>query len=814
MALSRAFACHVGASGSAVPAAPCAQQEHHQVLVSASSRQPHPQKVAGRGLASEHLGRFSGGGSIFAVGVPLAVAAAAASASNVRQRRQRPPPTSLRQGPSSAEVHRDSMDKDGVERGTTIVDNPLAAKRAVAKLRKYTDRFHAVDTEVLGWNPGVSPYQKGTVFCFTIYCGDDVDFGSGPRLFVDDLRADGTTRGLLKIFREYFEDADIKKVFHNYSFDRAQLCRQGIHVKGFCGDTMQMAQLDDALRSSYKLEYLGLQLLGTKWVKNNLHELASEAGTTASEPEKMHLSQNARIRAAWVDYSAFDAQVTWKLYERLRKKLQGRKLVSKKSLLDLYEEVHAPWLEVMVNMEERGLPMDEQIYNSMRAEIVDDIQAGWSDFKRWLLELYRSKHPDDDELLEAVDNISFTSTAQIRHIVAGWGFKEIAENRLLGLMFGSMWSDCPVPSPASLSLRDLVDEIIGACEEREQPDEKRIEALTGLRKKLRSATQDCPLAVLRGFEKASPEGDRVQPMFRLSSGIAAWHAPTPLSLKSFEPEYPGISDVVSPPPGQVIISASYKDLPMALLAHMADDMELQNLIKDDKDLNAWVAYKLHDEIRQEVEAGRVDQERSDADDSAPAVQDKFPYEYEEARILKEIYAAWGPTHGATSMWSRDSSEALAVSDALEEVGGHLWTNMRWEKIDTWREAMLDEAKAWRKHTGVPMVFSLRGRGLNVEDFQQWSLDDDHKEHLKDKALATLHNGSLDDVVKEAALKLACSEKLQSLNYHLILQSRHRFKLEGPEETAAEAAEEIRQCLEHPFVDSFELKVPLRVLIQR
>jgi DNA polymerase-1 len=47
-------------------------------------------------------------------------------------------------------------------------------------------------------------------------------------------------KGVLDLFKEYFEDEEIKKVWHNYSFDRAMMWRHGIDVKGFGGDTIHM----------------------------------------------------------------------------------------------------------------------------------------------------------------------------------------------------------------------------------------------------------------------------------------------------------------------------------------------------------------------------------------------------------------------------------------------------------------------------------------------------------------------------------------------------------------------------------------------
>lgn len=55
-------------------------------------------------------------------------------------------------------------------------------------------RYHACDTEVVELDLSEeSPVTKGRVICATIYVGPDVDFGNGPRIFIDNLdRFEGT----------------------------------------------------------------------------------------------------------------------------------------------------------------------------------------------------------------------------------------------------------------------------------------------------------------------------------------------------------------------------------------------------------------------------------------------------------------------------------------------------------------------------------------------------------------------------------------------------------------------------------------------
>ncbi|CAJ1455842.1 unnamed protein product, partial [Effrenium voratum] len=90
----------------------------------------------------------------------------------------------------------------------------------------------------------------GRVVCATAYCGDDVDFGNGPGLLVDNM---GPAAGLLRRkFQAYFEDSEFKKVFHNYAFDKLMFKREGVSVQGLCADTLVLARLHDTSLSSWE----------------------------------------------------------------------------------------------------------------------------------------------------------------------------------------------------------------------------------------------------------------------------------------------------------------------------------------------------------------------------------------------------------------------------------------------------------------------------------------------------------------------------------------------------------------------------------
>ncbi len=131
--------------------------------------------------------------------------------------------------------------------GTTIVRSVEDARRIIKILRSLPDRIHAWDTETINIDAKEqSPVGNGKIICATVFVGPDIDFGSGPRLFIDNY-ADAD--GIIMEFKDYLEDPRYLKVFHNYGYDRHIFFNHGIDVRGFGGDTMHMARLVDPSRT-------------------------------------------------------------------------------------------------------------------------------------------------------------------------------------------------------------------------------------------------------------------------------------------------------------------------------------------------------------------------------------------------------------------------------------------------------------------------------------------------------------------------------------------------------------------------------------
>ncbi|KAJ7529979.1 hypothetical protein O6H91_15G073700 [Diphasiastrum complanatum] len=262
------------------------------------------------------------------------------------------------------------------------VDTAKAA--AVLLMGEYRHLVHACDTEVAGIDvKEESPVDHGYMTCFSIYCGPDADFGDGKsRLWVDVL---DSNKDVLESFKAYFEDPSIKKVWHNFSFDRHILSNHGIRAGGFHADTMHLARLWDSARKGaqggYSLEALTSDPRvvdiereadgkGHGIKKTSMKELFGRStikrdgtnGKLKTLRPVEELQRSAEDRPKWIDYSASDAVSTWHLWKSLQTKLKDTEWkiegVSKGNMYDFYQEYWQPFGELLVQMESDGMLVD------------------------------------------------------------------------------------------------------------------------------------------------------------------------------------------------------------------------------------------------------------------------------------------------------------------------------------------------------------------------------------------------------------------------------------------------------------------------
>ena len=258
--------------------------------------------------------------------------------------------------------------------------------------------IHACDTEVMAIDlSAVGPVGNGIVTCLSMYSGPDFDYGlgggPGTALWIDNL---DESEGILNLFADWFADERFKKAWHNYGFDRHVLFNMGIDCKGFGGDTMHMARLQDTGRAKwasgggYSLEALTEDLLGRR--KKPMKEIFGkprlksngEAGAILDLPPVELMQRERDLRKKWIAYSAYDAEGTWLIHQALQNKLQAVPWIKGKNLYDFYQMYLIPFGELLTDMERRGVRVDADAYlMGIEAQAREDKIKHSAIFRNW-----------------------------------------------------------------------------------------------------------------------------------------------------------------------------------------------------------------------------------------------------------------------------------------------------------------------------------------------------------------------------------------------------------------------------------------------
>lgn len=281
-------------------------------------------------------------------------------------------------------------------KGVTIVDSKESAEMVLKKLMQLKNVYHACDTETIEIDvKNQSPVGHGKIICASIYCGPEFDFGNGPRIWINNLdEAEGT----IDYFKEYFEDNSIKKVWHNYSFDKHILENHGMKPRGFGGDTMHMARLWNSSRNTtggYSLAQLSKELLEENQNKKTMVELFGRSrmkidGTEGKEvvvPPIEELQRNSETIEGWINYSTLDTESTWYLRKKLHEFLADMHWHTNSkgsfNMWNFYEKFFVPFGDLLTEMETEGVKVDVEYLKQIEQVALKDLEKCQQAFRDW-----------------------------------------------------------------------------------------------------------------------------------------------------------------------------------------------------------------------------------------------------------------------------------------------------------------------------------------------------------------------------------------------------------------------------------------------
>lgn len=246
-----------------------------------------------------------------------------------------------------------------------------------------------------------------------------------------------------------------------------------------------------------------------------------------------------------------------------------------------------------------------------------------------------------------------------------------------------------------------------------------------------------------------------------------------------------------------MIVADYGQLELRILASMTECDSMVRAFEAGGDFHSRTAVDMFDYVKAAVDSGEVllEWDYSQGECPKPLVKDQFASERRKAKTLNFSIAYGKTAHGLSQDWGVSSTEA---GEMLQK-----WYDARPEVRD-WQQQVKETARNYG------YTRTLMGRYRNLPDAMK---ENDRKlvGQAERASINTPIQGGAADIAMMAMNKINQSQKLKDLGWILLLQIHDEVILEGPEETAEEAFEEVLQCMEQPWCEGLDpTVVPLLV----
>ena len=170
----------------------------------------------------------------------------------------------------------------------------------------------------------------------------------------------------LKILEGLLSDPSVLKIGHNIKYDAQVLASYGIQISPF-DDTMLLSYVLDCGRHAHNLDELSMLHFDHKNIK--FKDIAG-SGKSQITFDKIGLEKA-------LDYAAEDADMTWRLFERLKPQLVDQSMVT------VYETLERPLIGVLTEMERRGIKVDAEELKRLS----DDFAFRLSDLEKQVYDL-------------------------------------------------------------------------------------------------------------------------------------------------------------------------------------------------------------------------------------------------------------------------------------------------------------------------------------------------------------------------------------------------------------------------------------------
>ena len=363
----------------------------------------------------------------------------------------------------------------------------------------------------------------------------------------DQLDADE----VLEKLSDVFISSKIEKIGQNIKYDMHVLSHQGYDVSPASHDTMIASYCYHTTQTRHDMDGMAKFYL-------NYETLPFEA--VAGKGAKQKTFDQIEIEVA-AEYAAEDADITMRLHHFFQAKLSENK-----KLMDLYQEVEMPLVEVLFQMEKSGVLVDEQKLKKQGEEIA----------------------------------IRLAVLETQAHEMAGCSFNLGSPKQLQEILYEKF--NLPVvhktPKGAPSTSEEALQELAHSY------DLPKIILEHRSLSKLKSTYTDKLPHLIHPLSKRihTSYHQAVTATGRLSSS-----EPNLQNIPIRTEEGRRIRQAFIAKPGFVLISADYSQIELRIMAHLSKDAQLLNAFKDNQDIHRFTASEVFDVPLKDVSS---DQRRS------------------------------------------------------------------------------------------------------------------------------------------------------------------------------------------------------------
>ncbi len=663
------------------------------------------------------------------------------------------------------------------------VTTPAQLDALIATLRG--QKVIALDTETIGLS------HRAPV------CGLSLAWEEGHAVYLP-LRSPDPAGHLppevtLAALKPILGDPEVGKTGHNIKYDWLVLRHAGVEVRGILFDSMIASHLLGA--PAHGLDDLALSLLNHRMMQISAL-IGAEHGPGPSGGAQRTMDQ---VPLELITrYAADDAEVSLRLYHHMSPQL--RILGMEK----LAAEVEMPLVEVLADMEYRGITVDPRILDQQKAALVARIDAVRADIHRLVghdfnldsprqlaqvlfeelklpvLKRTKTGQSTDAETLDKLADRDDVTGKQVQILEKITEYRQLTKlvSTYLDALKGAIQP--PHPRQAGREAGGLAVAGGSAGEDASAaPPERAASAVTK-----EKAEAQGTLFALHPAEPAASSSLTPSPLPLAPASAGRVHAQFHQTgaatgrLSSSDPNLQNIPvrteigrqvrRAFVAAPGSLLVCADYSQIELRILAHLSGDANLIDAFIRDQDIHAAVAAQVFntplDHVTKEMRA--------------------------HAKVIN-----FGIVYGVTPFGLARRIEGLTVEAARQLIGDY---RRRFSGIGTF----LDQCVHQAEQLGYVTTIMNRRRPipqLKSSNASQRSLG----ERL---AINSVAQGSAADLIKLAMVNLYRRFQRESLPAAILLQIHDELVVETPQEQAGR----IKGIVKAEMEGAMQLRVPLKV----